>query len=76
MKRYESKYATCPFYKHENPNVIFCKGHVPDSVIHLAFANKSTAFAYKNEYCRHDYKFCEIYRLLLDCEEIDNGINH
>ena len=65
------KDAICPFYRHEDKQVIYCDGIVPDSVIHLAFANNTDAKAYKVKYCRNCYRKCPISQLLeevADCE--------
>ena len=58
------KDAICPYYRHEDSQVIYCDGIVPDSVIHLAFANKSDAKEYKVKYCRECYNQCPISQLL------------
>lgn len=58
------KDAICPFYRHEDTQVIYCDGIVPNSVIHLAFANKTDAKEYKVKYCRKCYNQCPISNLL------------
>ena len=58
------KDARCPFYRHEDSQVIYCDGIVPDSVIHLAFANKADAKEYKVKYCRKCFEECLLYELL------------
>lgn len=64
------KDAICPFYHHEDKQVIYCDGIVPDSVIHLAFANNTDAKAYKVKYCRNCYNECLISQLLEEvCED-------
>lgn len=63
------KDAICPFYRHEDSQVIYCDGVVPDSVIHLAFANKSDAKEYKLMYCRKRYNKCPISNLLEEISE-------
>lgn len=64
MKHYTSAKALCPFYRHEGSQVIYCDGVVEASVIHLAFASKTDALAYKERYCRADYPLCNICRML------------
>jgi hypothetical protein len=66
-----SKYAVCPYYLHEDSQVIYCEGIVPDSVIHLAFANKTDAKAYKCKYCRKCYGECLISQLLEEANEYE-----
>lgn len=58
------KAAICPYYRHEDTQVIYCDGIIPDSLIHLAFANKTAAKEYKVKYCRDCYKKCHISQLL------------
>jgi hypothetical protein len=65
MKRYTSLKAVCPFYKHENRQVIFCEGIGEDSVIHLAFANPSDCLSHKKRYCRCSHTECSISKMLL-----------
>lgn len=63
-KHYVYKRTMCPYYKHENPSVIYCDGVVDDSVTHLAFASRSVAMGYKTAFCRDRYEKCHIYRML------------
>jgi hypothetical protein len=64
MKHRVSKYAVCPYYKHEDTQVIYCLGLADENVIHLAFADATTAKEYKYCFCRKEYKSCDIYRML------------
>ena len=64
MKHNMSKFALCPFYKHEDSQVIYCEGVQDNSVLHIAFANKRDAKAYKIKFCREHYARCPIYKLL------------
>lgn len=64
MKHMISPKAICPFYKHEDSQMIYCDGIQDGSVVHLAFANRTDSLNYKNERCRKDYKKCEIYKML------------
>lgn len=68
-KHYVRNDALCPFYRHESPQVIYCDGIVPDSVIHLAFANKTDAKEYKAKHCRDAYEKCPISQLLDEVSE-------
>lgn len=63
------KDAICPFYLHEDPQVIYCEGIVPDSVIHLAFANRCDARDYKVKYCRKNHDECLIAQLLEEADD-------
>lgn len=66
MKHTISSKAVCPYYKHEDSQVIYCEGVQGGSVIHLAFSNKSDALEYKNKCCRKDFCKCRISRMLED----------
>ena len=70
LKHMISNKAICPFYKHEDSQVIYCDGVRDGTVIHLAFANKSDAKDYKNRHCRCDYKGCNIHEMLNKMEEV------
>ena len=63
-KHMVNKRAVCPYYRHEDSQVIYCDGVVEDSVLHLAFANRTRSKAYKETCCRMDYRQCRIYRML------------
>lgn len=64
MKHQVCALAICPFYKHETPSTIYCEGVADLTVIHLAFADRSDAAAYKRKYCRAGYSDCLIMRML------------
>lgn len=66
-KHYISRKAICPFYRHENRNVLYCEGIIEGTVIHVAFANPSECLSYKKKCCRcSDYKHCPIYKMLIE----------
>lgn len=65
MGHYESDKAKCPMYKSHHPQMIYCHGVVPETVIHLAFARRDTALAYRHEQCYADYRACPIYQMLV-----------
>lgn len=65
MKRYTSRKAICPFYKHENRQVIFCEGIKDGTVLHLAFANPSECLSHKKNYCRANHSQCPLSVLLI-----------
>jgi hypothetical protein len=64
-KHYTSSKATCPFYKHESRQVIYCEGVAEDMVLHLAFANPSDCLSYKKQYCRCNHTLCAISEMLI-----------
>ena len=64
MKHMISAEVKCPYYRHEDSQVIYCEGVQDGSVIHLAFANKSDSKSYKRDYCRKNYAACRICKML------------
>lgn len=54
----------CPFYRHEDSQVIYCDGVTDESVTHLAFANKTDAKDYKVSHCRKSWERCPIAKML------------
>lgn len=65
-KHYVCNKALCPFYKHEDTQVVYCESFLQDSVLHIAFASKTNALEFKKKYCRKNYLNCHIYKLLED----------
>lgn len=59
----------CPYYKHEDTQVIYCKGVDCSSVLHLAFWNKIDSKNYKTQFCQTNYDFCKIKQMLDGIEE-------
>ena len=67
MKHMICKDAICPFYLHEDSQVIYCTGLQDGVVLHIAFRNKTVAKDYKLKHCRHkDYMQCKIAQMLAD----------
>ena len=65
LKRYESKYAVCPFYKSEDPMKIYCEGVEDGTSIHLAFFSSSIEKKqYCRRYCQSNYCDCLIAKAL------------
>lgn len=68
-KHYISPKAICPYYRHEDPQMIYCEGVVEGAVTHEAFADKTNALRYKTQYCRDAFKKCVLYRMLKEIYE-------
>lgn len=64
MKYSVSKRATCPFYKGEYRQEIFCEGLVENSNIHLGYANPGLLNEHKQKCCEADYRSCPIAQML------------
>lgn len=64
MKRYISKKAICPYYKHESRQMIDCVGIKDKTVLHLAFSNATDSYKFKKERCQLNYKECPVYQML------------
>lgn len=71
MKHTINAKAVCPYYRHEDSQVIYCDGISDASVIHLAFASKTDSKKHKVDHCRSNYTECPIYKLI---EGRNNGI--
>ena len=56
----------CPYYKHEDSQVIYCDGVTGESVTHVAFASSTQAKDYKCRFCQNDFMNCGI-KKMLDC---------
>lgn len=69
MRHMIHKEARCPYYLHEDSQVIYCTGVEEGSVMHIAFASKTNSLAYKKKFCRDKCKSCLIYQML---ERIEN----
>ena len=64
MKHRVCNRCKCPYYRHEDTQVIYCDGVTDASVIHLAFANGADARKYTDDVCRNKYEDCKIYKML------------
>lgn len=68
-KHYSDTKVLCPYYKHENPSVIFCESPISNTVLHLAFANRTKAMEHKNAFCRGCYEKCLLGRWISEYYE-------
>lgn len=64
MKHRVSAKAICPYYLHEDTQVVYCEGIQRGSVLHLAFANRTYAKEYKESRCQRDWKKCPMAQML------------
>ena len=64
MKRYESKYACCPFYHNEDSTKIYCEGVEKDSFTHNVFTSPKKKTKYRDEHCcqMEKYQQCPLYK--------------
>ncbi len=66
MRRYESKYAVCPFYKSEDDLKIYCEGVEDGTFIHLSFSTSTKLKKrYRCKFCEGQYSDCRIAKMLL-----------
>lgn len=56
----ENVFVTCPFYKCESKQVIYCEGVDETSSIHLAFPTREKCKEYEKEFCRGYWGKCMI----------------
>lgn len=64
MKHNICKYVKCPYYLHEGGQIIYCEGWHEGMVIHVAFANGTTAKEYKLNKCRSNWRECKVASML------------
>lgn len=69
MKHTVSVRAVCPYYRHENSQMIYCDGAQDGSVVHLAFSNKIDSRGYKKQYCQKNYESCKIFACCVAAED-------
>ena len=65
--------VTCPYYEHEGPQMIYCEGVEPHTVLHLAFEGKDKMREYRKNFCESGYNKCMIAQMLnrkWDYEEV------
>lgn len=63
-KRYVSCEVTCPFYRSEGGQKIYCEGLCEGTSLHLAFASVTKMQEHKERYCCRDYDDCAIADML------------
>lgn len=51
MKRYESKYVVCPFYRGEESVAIFCEGPADGASAKIIFGSHEGKIEYRHTYC-------------------------
>lgn len=62
--KYSCVTSTCPYYKKETQQVIYCEGLLPDTSIHLAFGNAKECAEYKGSTCRGNHNKCPIFKMM------------
>lgn len=66
MSKNKERLVKCPFYKNDDAQKITCEGIVDGSTLSLNFRLKSDKRCQFTIFCcHHNYKFCEIYRMLM-----------
>lgn len=50
--KHEDHTVQCPYYKTNNPSVIYCEGVEDGMLTHMAFATRDLLVSYKDRYCR------------------------
>lgn len=65
MQHMICKNAICPYYLHEDSQVIYCMWMQDGVVLHVAFCNRAIAKNYKINHCRSkDYGKCMVAQML------------
>lgn len=60
MGRNEDTYAACPYYKRDDKQMICCEGIESGTVIRLTFSSAIRHKDYKDQYCRHCWRQCQV----------------
>ena len=71
-KRYISERATCPYYRSQERQKIYCEGVERDTAIVLTFSYPGDRVAYEEHYCEGKHSECKIYRTKGDADELYN----
>ncbi len=58
MRRFESKYVVCPFYRGEESVSICCEGPVEGSLAKMVFGSAAGKLEYRRRYCETMSCFC------------------
>lgn len=66
MKHNVCEKVKCPYYRHEDSQVIYCEGYQDGQVATFNFANRADSKAYKVTYCRENWKNCRRVREIED----------
>lgn len=61
-KHYTAKGCLCPFYKHQDPSMIYCQGFTWGTTIHVAFDNRAMLRDYTGKFCKENFKDCRVYQ--------------
>lgn len=56
--------VTCPWYRGEDRQLIYCTGIQPDTALHLAFAYPADKSEFKDTFCGADHDGCPIAAML------------
>lgn len=65
MKHYVDACAKCPFYLHEERQVIYCEGVEDNTTTHIAFASCTDCRTYKTDFCKGKWEQCRVAGMLL-----------
>ena len=58
MKHRQDVLVSCPYYKGEEKQKIFCEGVLEGSAIHLAFDTNPNLKDHKNRFCKKCWEQC------------------
>lgn len=63
----------CPFYRAEESHCIHCEGLEDNSSIRLTYAHMGKKKAYRDRFCKDEYKKCRIAGMLFEKWEEEDG---
>ena len=68
-RKYLSNAIICPYCKGEEKQIIYCRGFMPNTALHIAFAFPADRVEYKEEYCERNYDRCKLAKMLEDVDD-------
>ena len=63
-KHFYTKDVACPYYKHDDPQMVYCEGVEDDTALHLAFSTRQEKKNYVSAKCCERWKSCMIAQML------------
>lgn len=63
-KHFITKDIACPYYKHEDTQMVYCEGVDDNTALHLAFATKKEKKSYIEGKCKNCWSGCMIAQML------------
>lgn len=63
-RHYHSSAAKCPYYRGEEPTLIFCAGPCGSDTVRMSFRAGAPARIHKAKFCRGEWQGCPIAKMI------------